>query len=134
MNWLYWAAYGVSALVFARIFYSYAFDWDYKDSIKQGVESEEKRLEIAREYGLGWSLAAIIWPVVLVVGGAIYLITMPTPTEKRLAAEKKEREFQQSVEDEMVRLREWHEENKFDAPDTATLRFMAENNLRKEKK
>lgn len=133
MNPLYATGYVVGALICARIFYNYAFSLDYKDSVKKGVPTEGERIRLARDYALGVSCAGIVWPLVLIVGVAVHFITLPTPTEKRLAKEKKQREFERQVRAEMLRLHEWHEDNKLESPDTNTLRFMAEENVRNNK-
>lgn len=136
--WIGFLIYVVGGLLSARAFYLLGFQYDYEDSMRLNEAptnrynriSEAKMLDMAQSHGLFCSSGALLWPIAWLVLGVLVLITRPTPIERELAKKEKARIREEAIEAEMIRLREWHADNKMEAPDTTTLRFMAEENIK----
>lgn len=136
--WIGFLIYVAAGLLSARAFYLLGFQYDYEDSLRLNEAptnrynriSEEKMLDMARSHGLFCSIFAVTWPVTWIVAGIITFITRPTPIERELERKEKARIREEAIKAEMIRLRKWHENNKMEAPDTTTLRFMAEESIK----
>lgn len=133
MSWMYWTVYAVGAPISARLFYAKAFKIDYEDSVEKGIEPEEKRIHLATRFGLYFAWLGLLWPLAWIFFILLMFIIQPTNVEKDIEKRKQAEAEQKAKEDheirvslDMQRLRAWLEENKMEAPDTATLRFMAE--------
>lgn len=134
MNPLYVAGYTLGAVASARLFYTVAFEIDYKDSIKNGL-SEKKSLEYAKHFGFYFAWAGLLWPIAWPALFIAWFVTRPTgierDIEKRKAEEKAAREFNARVDADMIRLRNHFKSMDMESPDTATLRKIAEDRVDK---
>lgn len=135
MNLIYGAGYVLGGLVSARILYTAAFKTDYEDSIKKGLGPEEKRLHFANRFGMYFAWLGMIWPVAWPVLFVVWFVTRPTGIEKdierRKAEEKAAAAHKIRVDEDMARLRKHFQSVDMDAPDTATLRKIAEDRVNK---
>lgn len=136
MNGLYVVGYVLIAAGSARILYNAGFSTDYADSMKKGYGPEEKVIEFAKKYGFYFSCLGLVWPIAWPILLIISFITRPTKIERDI--EKRKAQMEQIREETLAylereprivkdieRIREWHEKNKMEAPDTMTLRLMA---------
>lgn len=139
MNWIYAGGYALGGLVSARIFYSAAFEIDYKDSVKRGLKAEERRLYYAKRLGSYFAWFGIVWPIAWPALVIVWFVQRPTRIERNIEktkAEEKRRERQRQEEREreariiidMARIKKWAEENKMPLNDSV-LRMMAVNRV-----
>lgn len=135
MKLIHVISYSLGAVVSARIFYVVAFKADYEDSIKKDFGPEEKRLRYAKSFGRTMALMGLIWPISWPAFFIVWFVTRPTGLEKdikrRKAEEKVAAEHKIRVDEDMVRLRKHFKSVDMDAPDSTTLRKIAEDRVNK---
>lgn len=135
MKLIHVISYSLVALASARVFYVVAFKTDYEHSVKKDFGPEEKRLHYAKRFGLYFAWMGLIWPIAWPAFCIVWFVTRPTGLEKdierRKAEERAAAEHKVRVDEDMVRLRKHFKAVDMDAPDTTTLRKIAEDRVNK---